>query len=144
MEYTDLPDGGLVLKAKQLISEFLKDTQEENPFEDPRHIVLATKSYDNGWEVAAVADLPHYQINLMLDDGLIWLRSDQYENLQHMIDEVLCCFNSEKLTYVSEEEWALVTDTSAKLRQTIEEKDADAGKDLLLSTFPIVRNHTKK
>lgn len=142
-------------RAKRLISEFWDHTGEmeyivdeygEN--HDPLYLLeaihLAHADYSNNRSVVVQVDLTKYCIMTMVDE-MYWLRSDQYESLQHLVDEGLSNLDYDRLVHVSDEEWRLIEETSKKLNHLAYEKnDLAAWKDLILSIFPIVHEHKPK
>ena len=138
--------------AKSLITQFVMSTGMQNQrdgsknitdpvFDDLHNILLAYKENKQRWphrSIVVTADLIEFRINTVVDD-VYFLRSEVFENLQHMVDDALSCLNFEKLVYVSDNEWGLIENTSARLKYlAFERHDLDAWRKMLLSTFPVV------
>lgn len=137
--------------AQRLILDFWKRTGEfgyeaesgeTTSFDCPSSVLLAHGDY-YGRPVLAIADLIDYRIMTFVDE-MYFLRSDQYEDLQHMIDDGLSCLDHDNLIYISDDEWHLIDETESKLNDLAYNKnDLAAWHNLLTTTFPVVNLHTR-
>ncbi len=139
-----VPENPLLEQAKQLIDEFCREEykrEEGADYSDLSNVEIAyTTTEDDQHEIQAAVNLETFSINTHVDGKTV--RTEQYDNLEQLIENGLSALSFEDLVYVSEDELAPFYEKEEPVKPAWEQKRSRVQTFDLHPDIPMSERHT--